>query len=69
MMRGTEKAPAASMCVVMQPTAMPGLACGITIRACTLRTEAPGSRAASIRFRSSVDLTLTIGTTMNRMQV
>ena len=36
------------MKVMMQPTAMPGLACGITTRQWIRQVEAPRSRAASI---------------------
>ena len=51
----------------MQPEAMPGLACGITILRCTRAQEAPRSRAASTWLVSRLSMAVNIGKTMNRM--
>ena len=51
----------------MQPTAMPGLAWGMTMRRWMRSHPAPRSRAASIWLRSSDSMAFMIGNTMKRM--
>ena len=51
--RGTENAPAANINVAIDPTAIPGLLCGITMRQWIRNVLAPKSFAASIWFRSN----------------